>query len=118
MKNKPTIITPFFPQKRNKYNNKKTVIDGIKFDSKKEGEYYLYLKSEMKKGKILYFEMQKKYTLIPKQIDKETGKTIERKMTYKADFTVFYKNKNPEIIDVKGFKTEVYKIKNYRKNSF
>ena len=28
----------------NKYRNKKVEIDGIKFDSKHEGEYYLYLK--------------------------------------------------------------------------
>ena len=28
----------------NKYNNIKTVVDGIKFDSKREAYYYLYYK--------------------------------------------------------------------------
>ena len=30
--------------KENKYKNKKTLYEGIKFDSRKEGKRYLYLK--------------------------------------------------------------------------
>ena len=29
-----------------KYNNKKVVVDGMEFDSKKEANYYLYLKQK------------------------------------------------------------------------
>ena len=35
-----------------KYYNKKVIIDGIKFDSKKESQYYLKLKMLEKAGKI------------------------------------------------------------------
>jgi len=30
---------------KSKYNNQKTIVDGIKFDSKKEAEYYCQLKN-------------------------------------------------------------------------
>lgn len=32
------------PRKTNKYNNQKTIVDEIEFDSKKEAEYYCMLK--------------------------------------------------------------------------
>ena len=35
-----------------KYKSVKTVIDGIKFDSKAEGEFYLYLRRKEDKGEI------------------------------------------------------------------
>lgn len=43
-----------------KYNAKKVEIDGIKFDSKAEGEYYLHLKQQVTERQILGFERQKK----------------------------------------------------------
>ncbi|MCC0650730.1 DUF1064 domain-containing protein, partial [Clostridioides sp. ZZV15-6598] len=49
-----------------KYNNKKTMIDGIKFDSKDEAEYYLYLKDKKAKGEIKDFGLQQKFELQPK----------------------------------------------------
>ncbi|MCC0650786.1 DUF1064 domain-containing protein, partial [Clostridioides sp. ZZV15-6598] len=49
-----------------KYNNKKTTIDGIKFDSKDEAEYYLYLKDKKAKGEIKDFGLQQKFELQPK----------------------------------------------------
>ena len=41
----------------NKYNAVKTTIDGIKFDSKKEAKYYLYLKDKLEKGEIYNLEL-------------------------------------------------------------
>ena len=38
------------------------------------------------------------------------GKTI-RDITYRADFSVTHKDGSIEVVDVKGFKTEVYNIK-------
>ncbi|HBF3147915.1 TPA: DUF1064 domain-containing protein, partial [Clostridioides difficile] len=49
-----------------KYNNKKIVIDGIKFDSKDESEYYLYLKEKKENGEIKDFGLQQKFELQPK----------------------------------------------------
>ena len=50
-----------------KYHNRKVEIDGIKFDSTKEGERYLELKLLLKAGKIRDLQMQVEFELIPKQ---------------------------------------------------
>jgi len=92
-----------------KYHSKKVIIDGHKFDSKKEAQYYLYLKSELKKGAIYNLELQKEFIL--QESFKLNNKT-RRKITYKADFT--YKTTKDDklhVIDVKGFKTEIYRLK-------
>ena len=58
-----------------KYRSKRTVVDGITFDSKKEANRYCELKLLEKSGEIKNLELQKKYILIPAQrID---GKLIE-----------------------------------------
>ena len=92
-----------------KYKSTKWVVDRILFDSKKEGMYYTYLRNLLKQGKIKDLELQKEYVLQDKF--KLNGKTI-RKITYKADFT-YYSNLDNKlhVVDVKGFKTEIYKLK-------
>ena len=99
----------------NKFNAKKIEFNGIKFDSKKECERYKVLKNLEEKGEISNLELQKKFVLIPKQeIEYEevskSGKiktkrqTIEREISYIADF--YYKDKNgKEVVeDIKGCK--------------
>ena len=93
----------------NKYHNKKVVIDGIEFDSKKEGNYYIKLKAMTKAGLIDAVELQPEFILIPSF--KKNGKTY-RKTTYKADFKYIDKITNRIIVvDVKGFKTKEYMLK-------
>lgn len=96
--------------KSSKYKNEHTEIDGYKFDSKKEAEYYLILKDREKYGEIRYLKLQYPVEIQPAFTDKQGNKI--RAITYKADF-YFYdvKLKAWRIIDVKGFKTEVYKLK-------
>ena len=91
-----------------KYRSKRTVIDGITFDSKKEANRYCELKLLEKSGEIKNLELQKKYILIPAQrID---GKLIERECSYRADFV--YETKDGIVVeDTKGFRTAEYKIK-------
>lgn len=89
-----------------KYHSKKVIYSGHKFDSKKEMYYYIKLKQLQKEGKIKELELQKKYELQPSF--KLNGKT-RRAITYKADFV--YKDNKIHVIDVKGFKTDVYQIK-------
>jgi hypothetical protein len=92
-----------------KYHSKKTIVDGIKFDSKKEATRYQELKLLEKAGKIKELKLQPEYELIPKF--KKNNKTY-RKTIYKADFSYFDIEANKYIIeDVKGFKTDVYKLK-------
>lgn len=84
-----------------KYHNKVTYIDGIKFDSKREATYFLYLRDLEKRGTIKNLQLQ---TKMPFKID---GKTI---FTYKPDFEyddVF----GHHIIDVKGVETTVFRLK-------
>lgn len=86
-----------------KYNAKKTIIDGITFDSKDEARYYEYLKMLKAKGKIKNFELQPKFTLIPSF--KYRGKT-ERAATYTLDFLVYNLDGTETYIDVKGYSTQ------------
>ena len=67
----------------NKYHNKKTVIGGIRFDSKKEGERYLVLLEMEKNGEITELQLQPKFKL--QEGFRYQGKT-ERAITYTADF--------------------------------
>ena len=86
-----------------KYHAKKTVFDGITFDSYKEAQRYAILKILEKQGHIENLQRQVKYELIPKQKG-------ERAAFYVADFV--YKENGQEVVeDCKGFRTDVYKIK-------
>lgn len=93
----------------NKYHNKKIIVDGHKFDSKKEASYYNQLKLLQRAGLIRDLELQKSFILQPSF--KLNNKT-RREITYKADFTYFSTEDDKiHVIDVKGFKTDVYNIK-------
>jgi hypothetical protein len=93
-----------------KYHNKKVVRDGETFDSVKEYHRWIELCLMEKAGLISDLQRQVKYVLIPSQ--KEGKKTIERECSYRADF-VYTDNETGETVveDVKGMRTEVYKIK-------
>ena len=85
-----------------KYKNKKVEIDGIKFDSRDESLFYLYLKTEKKIGKIKDFELQPKYELIPKF--EYMGET-RRAITYTPDFKVTCWDNATIVVDVKSMGT-------------
>lgn len=93
----------------NKYKNKKVVVDGITFDSRKEAKRYSELKFMERCGLIKDLELQKPYELQPKF--RKNNKTYQ-KITYIADFT-YYDIEREQIVveDVKGYKTDVYKLK-------
>lgn len=87
----------------NKYNAKKTYVDGIAFDSRKEAKRYQELKLLERGGVISDLDCQVKFELIPKQEG-------ERPCYYVADF-VYTENGKKVVEDVKGFRTDVYKLK-------
>lgn len=98
-------------KKKSKYNNIKTEVDGIKFDSRKEADYYCQLKLLKRAGEIRDFGLQPRYELQP--TFKKDG-TTHRSITYVADFVVVNNDGTTDVIDVKAaknFKTDVYKIK-------
>lgn len=86
----------FKREKGQKYKNKKIEIDGIKFDSTKEGKRYLVLKQGLYDGKIQDLKLQVKYELIPsikeeyvehlKTKDKVKTRTLQLPITYTCDF--------------------------------
>ena len=100
-----------------KYNNKKVMVDGIKFDSKKEAVRYKELKMLEKAGIIHDVQRQVKYVLIPAQYEltskvyvkgnnkgkPKKGKLIERECAYYADF-VYTENGKTVVEDVKGYR--------------
>jgi len=93
---------------RSKYHNRKVTHDGIQFDSRREGDYYLELKIRKKAGEILDFELQPEFELVPGYV--RNGKKI-RPVKYRADFKIIHKNFDVEIVDCKGYATKEYKIK-------
>ena len=93
--------------KKSKYSNKKTIVNGIKFDSKKEADYYNKLLLREKAGEISDIKLQPSFILQDKF--RRNGKGI-RAIEYRADFS-FVENGKDFIIDTKGFKTEIYKLK-------
>lgn len=110
----------------NKYGNKKVVIDGEVFDSKREAVRYQELKLLEKCGAIIGLRRQETYYLIPTQREASTrvytkgrkkgqpieGKVIEKPVTYIADFAYLdAATGNLVVEDVKGMRTKDYIIK-------
>ena len=89
--------------KKSKYNAKKTVVNGITFDSKKEAKRYMELKAMEKVGSIQNLQLQVPFVLIEKS---KYGRSIK----YVADF-VYDISGSKVVEDVKGVKTPVYKLK-------
>lgn len=79
----------------NKYGAKRTVVDGISFDSKREAEVYCDLKLLEREGRISGFERQRKFNLIV------NGEIIG---AYKADFAFIDHDQDGRlrVVDVKG----------------
>jgi len=83
---------------RHKFNAKPTVYDGIRFDSKKEGNYYLDLKLRIKAGEVIFFLRQVPFYL------PGGGKLV-------LDFLEFHTDGTAHFVEIKGFETKEWKIK-------
>ncbi len=84
--------------RRSKYGSRRTVVDGIAFDSKREAERYAELKLLRQGGRVLWFIMQVPFRL--------PGGT-----RWYADFLVVWATGSITVEDTKGFKTETYRVK-------
>lgn len=92
----------------NKYGNKKTVVDGITFDSRAEAKYYEQLKWLKQAKQIKDFKLQPRFIL--QEAFKKNGKNI-RKIEYVADFEILNLDGTVEIVDVKGHETKEFLLK-------
>jgi hypothetical protein len=81
-----------------KYGNRKTEVDGIVFDSRKEASWYLDLKFIEQTGLIQNLRRQVKFELIPAQKGEIRN---ERPVYYIADF-VYEENGKTIVEDVKS----------------
>lgn len=94
----------------NKYHNKKTVYNGVVYDSKKEAKRGYELDLLQRAGKVKDVQRQVSFILQDKYTNNK-GEHI-RAITYKADFVYFDCDKNMYIVeDCKGLRLETYKIK-------
>lgn len=110
--------------RRSKYGNRKTVVNGIEFDSQKEARRYQELRLLEQAGRISDLRLQVKYVLIPAQRApsfeiyksgpnkgrRKPGKVLENECAYIADF-VYTQDGNEVVEDAKGMRTAVYRIK-------
>lgn len=103
------LLTGQQPEKQpSKMRNVKTVVDGIKFDSRAEANRYCELKLLMRAGEVTDIVLQPRY-LLQEAFEKDGVRY--RKMEYVADFLVTYADGRQEIEDVKGHKTRTYRDK-------
>lgn len=92
-----------------KYHNRKTIVDGIKFDSRLEARRYQELRLLERAGQITDLKLQPEYELQP--AFKKNGKAY-RRIAYKADFSYFSVMEGKVIVeDTKGYVTKEYSLK-------
>lgn len=89
-------------KKRRKYNNVPTVVDGIRYDSAKEARHGQLLAAMERDGLISELRRQVRFPL------KVNGILV---CTYVADFEYRDAERGRVVQDVKGYKTDVYRIK-------
>jgi hypothetical protein len=85
-------------KKKSKYHAKAVVIDGIRFDSTREGERYKELELLRLAGHVKYFFVHPVIRL--------PGNT-----KYECDFQIFWSDGRVTYEDVKGVETQVFRLK-------
>ena len=83
---------------RRKYRNRPTVVDGQRFDSKAEGRHWLVLRAELASGRA---------RLVLRQVPFH----LPGGVVYRVDFLVHRPDGRLELHEVKGMRTEAYRIK-------
>lgn len=95
--------------KQRKYQERKTEVDGITFDSAAEARRYVQLKMLVAAGEIKDLGIQPEFILQPSF---KHGKRTVRAITYRADFR-YTEVATSEVVveDVKGMETPVFQLK-------
>ena len=100
---KQSKLIPIKKIKPSKYLNKKTVYKGIKFDSIKERDRFLFLEQLEKKGMITKLQRQVKFDILQPS-DKFKG------ISYRADFTYLDQFGKLVVEDVKPYSKKKQKF--------
>lgn len=102
------LIEQMAGKRTTKYGSEKVVVDGIKFDSRREAQRYHELRLLERAGVIQNLQRQVKFKLLPSQ--RYDGVIIERPVNYIADF-VYEENGQRVVEDAKGCRTKEYILK-------
>lgn len=92
----------YFVKKGNKYNNTPQLYNGNRYDSKKEASYAQELDLRLRAKDIKEWTRQVKVPL------KINGYQITN---YYLDFKIIHNDDSVEWIEIKGFETEVWRLK-------
>lgn len=104
---------PVESPRESKYGAKKTVVNGIMFDSAKEANRWGELRLLERAGEIKNLRRQVEYVLIPEKREPDTigkrgdlkkGRVIQKAVKYRADFVYESKDCKTIVEDVKGYK--------------
>lgn len=97
---------------RRKYGNKKTVVDGLAFDSQAEARRWVELNGWFRAGLISNLRRQVVFELIP-GVRLLGSRRATPALRYVADFAYDDAEGRPVVEDVKGVITAVYRIKRH-----
>ncbi len=97
-------FSDFFPNKKeSKYKNKRTLYNGVWYQSGAEAKYAEQLDA-------LSLSPKTKPISIERQVEYKISQNGVHMFSYFADFRVTYSDR-VEVIDVKGVRTDYYKLK-------
>ena len=100
--------------KRNKYGAKRTIVDGIPFDSKKEAEDYKRALRLQRAGKIKLIMLQVPFIVSPGIYDEATGQCLAKPEIWRADRVIHWADDKLTVEDTKGKRTRDYLRKKRR----
>lgn len=90
------------PKRGHKYNAEPTVVDGIRFPSKLQAKHYGTVRMMLAGKLISGYEMEVTFPI-------NAGPDI--KMSYRADWVLYYPDGRKVIVDSKGYETREFKQK-------
>jgi hypothetical protein len=98
--------------RRPKYLNRKTVVDGVAFDSRAEARRWHELQLLMRAGEIRALRRQVSFELVP-GVRLLGSPRATPAVRYVADFVYTDADGNTVVEDVKGLPTPVYRLKRH-----
>lgn len=95
--------------KPSKYRNVRVVVDGEKFDSKREAAYWQQLKYREKAGDLTRLERQSPWDLSTDLFNQPGQRAVVCR--YISDFCYFDRDEHLHVVDAKGKRTAIYELK-------